>query len=68
MWQGCHTVRLQIMFTDNRNQVINALRTVPGHNDVIKVRELWQIVKGLKNNKALGNHGIPSEVYMFASE
>ena len=29
--------------------------------------ELRQIVKGLKNNKAAGNDGIPSEVYKFAS-
>ena len=47
---------------------MNALRTVPGHNDVINVHELKQIVKGLKNNKAVGNDGIPSEVYKFASE
>ena len=25
-------------------------------------------MKGLKNNKAVGNDGIPSEVYKFASE
>ena len=31
--------------TDNRDQVMNALRTVPGHNDVINVHELRQIVK-----------------------
>ena len=54
--------------TDNRDQVINALRTVPGHNDVINVHELRQIMKGLKNNKAVGNDGIPFEVYKFASE
>ena len=54
--------------TDNRDQVMNALRTVPGHNDVINVHELRQIVKGLKNNKAVGNDGIPSEVDKFASE
>ena len=54
--------------TDNRNQVMNALGTVPGHNDVINVHELRQIVKGLKNNKAVGNDGIPSEVYKLASE
>ena len=54
--------------TDNRDQVMNALRTVPGHNDVINVREQRQIVRGLKNNKAVGNDGIPSEVYKFASE
>ena len=47
---------------------MDALRTVPGHNDVIIVRELRQIVTGLKNNKAVGNDGIPSEVYKFASE
>ena len=40
---------------------MNALRRVPGHN----VDKLRQIVKGLKNNKAVGNDGIPSEVYKF---
>ena len=54
--------------TDNRGKVRNALRTVPGHNNVINVHKLRQIVRGLKNNKAVGNDGIPSEVYMFASE
>ena len=54
--------------TDNRVQVMNPLRTVSGHNDVINVHELRQIVKGLKNNKAVLNDGIPSEVYKFASE
>ena len=54
--------------TDNRDQVMSASRTVPGHNDVINVPELRQIVKGLKNNKAVGNDGIPSEVYKFATE
>ena len=34
--------------TDNRHQVMTALRTVPGHNDVISVHELRQIMKGLK--------------------
>ena len=47
---------------------MNALMTVPGHNDVINVHELRQIAKGLKNNKAVGNDVIPSEVYKFASE
>ena len=46
--------------TDNRDQVMNALGTVPGHNYVI--------VRGLKIKKAVGNDGIPSEVYKFASE
>ena len=54
--------------TDNRDQVMNAERTVPVHNDVINVHELRQIVKGLKSKKAVGNDGIPSEVYKFASE
>ena len=54
--------------TDNRDQVVNALRTVPRHNDVINVHELRQIARGLKNNKALGNDGIPSEVYKSPSE
>ena len=53
---------------DNRDQVMNALGTVPGYNDVINVHELRQIVRGLKSKKAVGNDGIPSEVYKFASE
>ena len=57
-----------IRSTDSRDQVMNALRTVPGHNDCINVHELRQIVKGLRNNKAVGNDGIPSEVYKFTSE
>ena len=47
---------------------MNALRTVPGHNDVINVHELRQIVRGLKNKKAVGYNGITSEVNGFASE
>ena len=54
--------------TDNRDQVMNALRTVIGHNYVINAHEQRQIVKGPINNKAVGNDGIPSEVYKFASE
>ena len=54
--------------TDNRDQVMNALGTVPGHNDVINVHEQRQIVRGLKSKKAVGNDGIPSEVCKFASE
>ena len=34
---------------DNRDQVVNALGTFPGHNDVINVHELRQIVRGLKS-------------------
>ena len=37
---------------------MNALGTVKGHNDVINVFELWQIVRGLENKKAVGNDGI----------
>ena len=54
--------------TDSRDQVMNALGIVPAHNDVINVHELRQIVRRLKNKKAVGNDGIPSEVYKFASE
>ena len=43
--------------TDNRDQIMNALRTVPVHNYVINVHELRQILKGLKNNKAVDNDG-----------
>ena len=50
------------------HQVMNASGTVPGHNHVINVHELRQIVRGLKNKKAVFNDGIPSEVYKFASE
>ena len=38
-----------------RDQVMNALETVPGRNDVINVHELRQIVRRLKNKKAVGN-------------
>ena len=54
--------------TDNRDHVMNILGTFQGHKDVINVYELPQIVRGLKNKKAVGNDGIPSEVYKFASE
>ena len=54
--------------TDNRDQVMNALGTIPGNNDVINVHELRQIMRGLKSKKAVGNDGIPSEVYKYASE
>ena len=54
--------------TDNRDQVMNALDSVPGHNYVINVHKLRQIVRGLKIKKAVGYDGIPSEVYKFASE
>ena len=47
---------------------MNALGTVPGHNDVINVHELRQIVRALKIKKAVGNDGIQSEVYKLASE
>ena len=47
---------------------MNALGTVPGHNDVINVNELRQIVRGLKTTKAVGNDGIPPDLYKFASE
>ena len=47
---------------------MNALGTVPGHNDVINEHELRQIVRGLKSKEAVGNDGIPSEVYKIASE
>ena len=43
---------------------MNAFRTVPGHNDVINVHELRQIVKGLKHNMAVGNDvNIPFRLY-----
>ena len=41
--------------TDNRDQVMNALRTVQANNDVINVHELRQIARGLKNNKPVFN-------------
>ena len=40
---------------DNRDHVMNALETVPGHNDFVNVHELRQILRGLKNKKAVGN-------------
>ena len=53
--------------TDNREQGMDALTTVKCHNDVNNVHELRQILRGLKNNKAVGNYGIPSEIHKFAS-
>ena len=48
---------------------MNALGTVPGHNDVINEHERQQIVRGPKNQKeAVCNDGIASGVYKFASE
>ena len=47
---------------------MNALGTVPGHNDAVNVHELQQIVRLLKNQKAADNGGIPSEVYKFKFE
>ena len=37
-------------------------------NYVINEHELSHIVKGLKNNKVVGNEGIPSEIGKFTSE
>ena len=54
--------------TDNRDHIMNALGPVKGHNDVINVHELQQIMRGLKSKKAVGNDGIQSEVYKFTSE
>ena len=51
-----------VVSTDNRDQVMNALRTVSWNNDVINVHELGQIVRGLYNKKAAGIDGISSEV------
>ena len=46
--------------TDNRCEVMNALRTVPGQ-DVINVYELRQIVRRLENNNAVDDDEIPCE-------
>ena len=40
----------------------------PSQAKMINVHELQQIVRGLKSKKAVGNEGIPYEVYKFASE
>ena len=39
-------------------EIMNALGTVPGHNDVINVHELRQNGSWLKNQKAVGNYEI----------
>ena len=44
---------------------MSALGTVPGHTDVIKLR---QIVRGQKNINAVGSDGIKSEVKKFPSD
>ena len=62
LWKGHFSaIANSVGSTDGRDQVMNSLGTVQGHNDVINVHELRQIVRGLKN-KAVGNDGIPSEV------
>ena len=43
---------------DNRDQVMNALQTVPGHDDVINAHELQQIVRRLKYRKAVAMMGL----------
>ena len=52
---------------ENRGWVQNALDNVPAVNEIISVNEVRSIVKGLKNNKAVGNDDIPGEVYKYAS-
>ena len=44
--------------TDNRDQVMNALGTVPGHNGIINLNKLLKIARGLKNKKAVCNDGV----------
>ena len=68
LWKDFSAIANSVGFTDHRDQVINALGTVPGHNDVNNIHELRQIVRRLKNNEAVINDGIPSEVYKFASD
>ena len=66
LWKGHFSaIANSVGSTDNRDLVLNALGTVPVHNDVINVHEQRQIVSGLKNKKAVSNDGIPSEVYKF---
>jgi hypothetical protein len=45
----------------------NALDNVPEVSGMVTVAEVTNIVKCLRNNKAVGNDGIPGEVYKFAS-
>ena len=52
------------LLTFMSNAIIKSSKQIFG----AELHELRQIVKGLKNNKAVGNDGIPSEVYKFASE
>ena len=52
----------------NEEFVVNALRNARAtDNDVVTVHELKHIVANLKNNKAIGNDGIPGEVFKYAS-
>ena len=48
-------IAISVGSAGNRDQDLhmNALGTVPGHNDVINVHELGQIVRGLKNGRQL---------------
>lgn len=51
----------------NKDYVKNIIDNTPVIGDPVTVQELAIIVKGLKSNKAVGNDGIPSEVYKNAS-
>ena len=44
------------------------MRHIPDHNDFIDANEVRDIVRWLKHYKAVGNDGIPSEVYNFTSD
>ena len=46
LWEDYFSeIAYYVGFTDNRDQVMNALRNVPGNNDEINVHELRQIVR-----------------------
>lgn len=52
---------------ENREWVQGAISNTPVVNETISVAEVRAIVRGLKNNKAVGNDDIPGEVYKHAS-
>lgn len=52
---------------DNRHHATNFLELFPVHND-INVLEVRRIVRGQKNQKAVGNNGIAPEAYKASSD
>ena len=68
LWaQHFESIANSVITDDNRQSVNDALQQADAARHGITVVELRNAVKGIKNNKAVGNDGIPAEVYKYAS-